>query len=199
MRRIKFIILGIFSAFLLFSGVACKSDNKGKVGKVEHNFSVNVSNITLELGESFQIIAAYGAEKLTYQADNSSIATVSETGLVETISEGTVYITISAKEEHRTCKITVVKYDYSIRLDFDSIIMVVGAKKKLTATLLRDGESYDGQVRWETTGGKIDADGEQAVFTATEKGEYKVTVSDEKGNKSFCEFTVVETLGDLSN
>ena len=198
MKKLKIILIAILSLSLLFSFTACGGGGGGGTPpKTEHSFSLNKANVEIEVGETFEIVAAYGSEALTYTIDDNSVATVDENGVVTAVKEGVAYVTISAGEVSRTCKVIVVSAEYSITIDCEKAIMVVGTHKKLQAVLERNGEAYTAKVTWDKTGGTLDVDGLVAWFTASEKGEYTVTVTSDKGKTATCVITVVESLADL--
>ena len=75
MKKIFLIIFCLCSICFVFS--ACGKDAKPNVS---YSFSVNVDEKTLEVGDVFQIRAAYGDKELTYSSDDENIATVSSSG-----------------------------------------------------------------------------------------------------------------------
>ncbi len=197
MKKLRYVLLALLSLILVFSVVACKDDGKTYTSS-QYSFSVNSSNVTLEVGDTFEIIASYGKEKITYSVDDNDVATVSNSGLVTALETGTAYVTISAGKEKRTCKINVVKYSYTVELNFsESENMLVGTVLTFSAKLYRDGRLYDGKVTWTTTGASLTIDGAKALFTASQKGVYTVTATSDKGATASCVITVGESINDF--
>ena len=196
MKRLRFILVALLSLGMLLASTACK--DKTADYTVEHSFSLNETKIELEVGETFDILASYGDETLTYSVDDDKVATVSNEGKVTAIKEGVAYVTVSAGGLTRVCKITVVDVEYTIELDCEDVIVMVNTRKKLQVSLLREGVPYNGKVTWSANGGTLSADGEVAWFHATEKGEYVITVQSDKGAKATCKITVIEDLDDIS-
>lgn len=56
------------------------------------------------------------SSKVTWKSSNSSIASVSKTGIVTGKKEGTVTITAKANGVSATCKVVVRKYDMAMVL-----------------------------------------------------------------------------------
>lgn len=197
MRKLKYILIAILSLSVLLSFTACAGGSSGPTPETVHSFSLNKANVELEVGETFDIVAGYGSEPLTYTVDKSDVATVDESGKVTAIKEGVAYVTISAGKESRTCKVTVINAEYTIELESETITMVVGTDIKLQATLERNGKAYNGKVDWQTTGGALKDYGQIAWFTAISKGEYTITATSDAGVKTTCVITVIESLADL--
>ena len=77
------------------------------VEKVDESFSITISSssLSLEIGATAQLTATYvGADTVSWQSNNSSVATVSESGLVTAVSAGSASIsaTISRTLEDGT-------------------------------------------------------------------------------------------------
>lgn len=196
MKLVKIILVALLSLSLLFMTTACScGDNNEPI--IEHSFSINKTNVELEIGQTFDIVAAYGDETIIYTVDKTDIATVDQTGKVTAIKEGVAYVTVSAGEITRICKITVIKAEYTVRLYSGDVIMTVGTNKKLEAITERGGKAYNGSVSWKTTGGTLNSNGLIAWFTASVKGEYTITVKSDKGATATYKIIVVEQLDDL--
>ena len=197
MKKLKFILVSLLSMCAFLGITAC---DKGKASyTVEHNFSLNETSVELEVGQTFDIIATYGGEKVTYSVDDTEIASVSDTGKVTACKVGVAYVTVSAGEQTRVCKITIVDVEYTVEFDSQELILMVNTRKKLQVSLLRDGAPYNGKATWTASGGTLSSDGTSAWFYASEKGEYVVTVESDTGATASCEITVIEELDDISS
>ena len=75
------------------------------------SLTLSPATATLLEGETLQLTATTtpAGAKVTYTIDNSSVATVSETGLVKAIASGVAIVTAQAGDKKSTCTITVVK------------------------------------------------------------------------------------------
>ena len=118
------------------------------------NTPVEVTNLTLSPatttmleGETLQLVATTtpAGAKVTYTIDKSSVATVSESGLVKALTPGTAIVTAQAGDKKSTCTITVAKA---------SEVMLINKidQKKYVA-----GSTIDYKVSASTEKGKIRA------------------------------------------
>lgn len=194
MKKIKIILVALLSLLL---GVFASCSVKDADYTIDHNFSLNATSVELEIGQTFNIIASYGENVLSYSVDNKEVATVSETGKVIAIGSGVAYVTIKAGEKSRQCKITVVQVEYTIDFVQEDVIITVGTYKELQVKTKRNGVSYQGKVTWTTTGGTLSSNNSTAWFFAEEVGEYTVTVQSEHGAKANCHITVIDDISDL--
>lgn len=194
MKKIKIILVALLSLLL---GVFASCSVSDADYTIDHNFSLNTTSVELEIGQTFDIVASYGENVLSYSIDNKEVATVSETGKVTAIGSGVAYVTISAGEKSRQCKITVVQAEYTVEFIQEDVIIAVGTYKKLQVVFKRNGASYIGNAIWTVTGGILTSDNTSAWFFAEETGEYTVTVQSEHGAKANCHITVIDDISDL--
>lgn len=68
---------------------------------------LNKTTLTLNERESFQLKVKGAAGKITWKSYDTSIAAVSDQGLVEGVSEGTTIIVATVKKKNYRCKVTV--------------------------------------------------------------------------------------------
>ncbi len=194
-------IFAFLCFIFIFSFVACKGTSSTVTSpQTTHNFSVNKNEVTLEVNDTFDLVAIYGEETVTYSVDDATVATVSASGVVTALKEGVANITISAGGQERICKVNVVTYEYSIALvDAGNKNMTTGTVLSFSAKTYRDGEEYEGTISWSSTGGTVTATGKKATFTATQVGEYTLTATSEKGATVSCTITVGEALSDFQS
>ncbi len=205
MKNLSKILIILLCFTFVFSLVGCGAENANGAngntqinGETTYTFSVNATEITFEVGETFQIVAGYGKEQINYSVEQAEVATVSETGLVTAVKVGTTYVNIVAGEEKRICKVNVVANEYTIEISASERNMYVGTVLTFTATTYKNGEEYNGNVTWSVTdGATIKADADKVTFTATAKGTYTLTATSEKGATDTCVITVVEALSDF--
>ena len=73
---------------------------------------LNSNSISLGEGENYQLIATTTeVAEISWVSSNSSVASVSDSGLVTAISEGTAIITASANDKSATCTVEVAPID----------------------------------------------------------------------------------------
>lgn len=93
MNKILYCASFIFASLLML--VACSD---GLERNVEYTIYTTKSSIELKEGEEFQIIASPTTQTFTYETTDSKVATVSSTGLVRAVSDGTCFIIITSSE-----------------------------------------------------------------------------------------------------
>lgn len=199
MKKTLIILFTVFLSLFAFAG--CNQQSAGEKnlkGEVGYFYSVNFSEKTLEVGETIQIHATYGNDKLSYQSSDTAVATVAENGLITAVGKGVAYITISAEsaETDFLCAITVEQPVYSIAFEQEqSYEVFVGANKKLQVKFLCDGVAYEDTVTWSVNGeATLSVDGTTAMFTATAAGKYIVTVTSGKGATNTLVISVIDQV-----
>lgn len=83
----------IFAGLLMLA--AC---SEGPERNVEYTIYTTQSSIELIEGEEFQITASPTTQAFAYETTDAKVATVSSTGLVRAISDGTCFINITSSE-----------------------------------------------------------------------------------------------------
>ena len=162
--------------------------------------SVTISQATAELfiGETVQLSATVlpsnaSDKTVIWASSKQSVATVSSTGLVAAIAEGTAIITASAGGKSGTCTITVSKKVVdvsSIELNKTNAQLKAGETVTLTATVKPD-DATDKRVTWSTSDASV-ATVDNGVVTAKKVG--TATITAKAGDKSAtCAVTVVAT------
>ena len=173
----KKVFLLVLSALFVF---ACeKTPEEIAVSSV----SLSQPSAEMIIGETLQLQVSISPSNATdktvfWGSSKQSVATVSNTGLVSAVSEGSSTITVSAGGKSATCQITVSKGTVdvsSITLNETSIELIEGESKTLVATVLPE-DATDKTVSWSSSapdiasvnGGKVNAllPGE-AIITAT--------------------------------
>ncbi len=153
-RKIVFVLA---SALLLgtgFSAVSCSNE------QVHTNISITNTDKTVEVGQTLQLTVTGTEEDLTYTSSDTSIATVSETGLVTGVKEGKVTLTatltsnssVSSSIEIEVIKTAVLPTSVEIT-GFEGSEYFVGDALTLTTSVLpADAEQT---VTWSTSDEEI--------------------------------------------
>ena len=208
MKKLKF-ILSMILCVATMSFSACSGLNGNKTAKGSdpvYIFSLNKSNLELETGESFALVAVHGEDTITYKSSDVSVATVDENGVVTAVSEGVAYIYINSESDGLSCKVTVSNPVYSIELsETGTVILANNATKSFMATSLSDGVEYNGEIVWSVTNAEnciLTVDGNFVTFKSATAGVYTLTASNGKASAS-CEIKVLaegttELSADLS-
>lgn len=121
------------------------------------NTPVEVTNLTLSPatttmleGETLQLVATTtpAGAKVTYTVDKSSVATVSESGLVKALTPGTAIVTAQAGDKKSTCTITVAKASEVMLINkIDQKKYVAGSTIDYKVSASKEkAESYDLQL-----------------------------------------------------
>lgn len=156
-----------------------------------------VENQTLAIGETLQLVAQVYPENATdksviWQSDNPEVLSVSDTGLLTALKDGTAKITLSAVRGN--C------YDYTVEFTVKPILvqrvnisfegsstLALGEVKQLTATIWPEDASYK-DIKWQTMHPNILTVSETGLITAVGPGECTINAISHngvRGSKSF--------------
>ncbi len=174
---------------LLSLGLLLLACDPPEVEVAVSSVSLNKSSAELTVGETVKLTAtvlpADAKDKtVSWSSSNTSVATVSPTGDVTAVAEGSSTIKATAGSKSATCAVTVVKPNVtvsSVTLDKDRLDLTVGGTAKLTATV-SPADASDKNVTWESS--------DAAVATVDKDGNVKAlkggtsTVTAKAGGKS---------------
>lgn len=117
MKRIAFILTTLVIV-LTFGLYSCQKPTNepenptGKGGGKITSLKVIPEKLSLKVGEEKQLVVEAlpkdSKVKYTFESDNEKVATISETGLVKAVSEGTATIKVKAGEVSAQCAVTIV-------------------------------------------------------------------------------------------
>ena len=175
-KRIVSLIVAIIASMgvCFLSGCFAKKGADDAQGKVYYSFAINKTAVTLEAGQSEKLECRYGDKKIVFSSSDDKIATVSENGTINAVSAGVAYITAKADGvdgAEKICKVTVVKYEYSVEIDREENITAVIKDKAVTlefvAVVYKSGEKSDLVVKFTVSpaGANLVADGNTARIT----------------------------------
>lgn len=164
--------------------------------------SVSISPFSADIyiGETIQLAIKVQPndakdKSVSWTSSNTSVVTVSDSGLVSAIAEGTSTITASAGGKSGTCLITVSKRIIevsSVELGMSSLEMTEGDTEALAATVKPD-DATDKTVMWSSTDETIASVTEEGIVTAIKEG--TATIMAMAGEKSAsCEVLVHKSL-----
>lgn len=126
--------------------------------------------------------------KVTWQSENTSVATVSETGKVTGIGVGTTNIVVTCGNFSDRCSVTVSNPLKSISLDKTSAEINKGDNLKLKVIKTPQDATITGQVEW-TSDNETVATVENGTVRALKNGTANITASVE-GKTATCTITV---------
>ena len=188
---------------------ATATDGSGKSAKCTVSVpKIKVASITLDKTEEIlpvgntltltpTVLPESASDKsLTWSSSNKKVATVSSTGVVTGVAEGTATITAAAKDGSRVkaiCKVTVEKIVVpvtSVSLDKTSETLNVGKTLTLTATVLPENAS-DKSVIWSTSDKAVATVSSAGVVKGVAAGNATITATAQGGLTATCDVTVV--------
>ena len=155
------------------------------------------TSASLEKGETLTLKATFAPEdatetELTWKSSDSSVATVSEDGVVTAVAKGTATITATAESGvEASCEITVTETvsesATSVTLNKTTLALVVGKSETLTATVAPTGATD--KVTWTSSNTAVATVSAEGVVTAVSEGE--TTIAATAGSVSAsCKVTV---------
>ena len=164
------------------------------VKRIVSSIQLNKTSLVLYLG------ASSGSERLTatvipsdasntaitWTSSNTSVATVSSSGVVIGNSKGTATITVTAKDGNgaqATCAVEVKQYVTSISLDKSSLLLEIGAEANLSVTSILPDNANDKTYTWSSSDSAIASVDNSGKVTAKAKGKatIKATANDGSG------------------
>ena len=161
-------------------------------GKTTQSITLDKTEGTLEIGESFTLIATINppdAEDGTIEWSSSSACVTVKDGVVTAVEKGEATVTASVGALSATCKVTVVgKTVKSITLDKTELTIEKGQEAKLTVTIHPADAEYT-EILWTSSGDEVSVS--NGTVVGEEIGSATVTASVGEISAS-CEVTVVE-------
>lgn len=165
---------------MVFTFIGCGDESEKLSIKVEN------STITLSINEEKTIKATIEPSdakdtKINFKSDNTSVATVSDSGVVRAIKKGTTTITVSSNFDSKvkTLVTIIVKGEdvlpTSVEIRGEGQVEV-GREITLTTVVLPDNTTSKG-INWETSNGDIATIDEYGVLKGISEGEVIVTAT----------------------
>ena len=128
-----------------------------------------------------------------WSSSNTSVATVSSSGVVTGKSVGLATITVSARDVsgvEAKCEVEVRQYITSISLDKTSITLIEGQEQTLSATIL-PSNAYDKSLMWTSTDESVATVDGNGRVTAMSKGSATIKAEAKDGSGVFATCSVV--------
>jgi len=161
------------------------------------DISLNKAELELDIYESVQLIASILPEnatdkQLTWQSNDSNIATVDQDGRVVALQSGTATITVSSNNGiEATCLVTVTVPVNNVNLNKTEITLNINESEQLIATIFPENATNK-QVTWQSSNPSIATVDQNGWIVALQSGTTTITVSSNNGKTAVCE-VVVET------
>lgn len=163
---------------------------------------LNMTSMDLIIGQNQTLQATISpstasGNTLVWSSAIPSVATVSQSGKVTAVSEGTTIISVSTEDgkEMATCTVTVrFQHVESISLDKSNLQMYVGKTATLVATV-SPSNANNPAVTWTSSNPDVASVNESGVITALTEGNTTITASSVDGNKTAtCSVSVAEFI-----
>lgn len=157
-------------------------------------YELNKTSLTLEVGETDQLTVSVTPEQETdpaFASDNEAVATVSDSGLVTAVAEGSATITVTVDGQTLTCAVTVTEKTLppigeEYVLNKTRMELVEGATDRLTVFVNSDKEITPEFTSADPSIASVAADG---TVTAVKAGNTTITVTAD-GKELTCEVIV---------
>ncbi len=150
------------------------------------------NNIYIRPGDKIQldIYRSDGQDvgSLKYASSDPSVATVDENGVVTGLKEGTVYITVTDKDNNISTLVVTISTG-NVTLSDKEVILEVNDQYRLWANVISsdgDGKPY----KWESSNPSIVKVSENGLLTALKPGIVTITVTTKQGYVDTCKVIV---------
>ena len=177
---------------------------EGVVYKVTE-VKLDKTNLALEVGGTATLTATVEPDNatnqnVTWESDNTTVATVDTYGNVTAIGAGTAIITVTTQDGtfEATCAVTVTAAPVpvtGVSLNKDSLALGVGDSETLTATVAPDNATNQA-VTWTSSDSTVATVDQNGVVTALARGTAVITATaaDGSGASASCTVTVSSYL-----
>lgn len=186
--------------------ITCKTADSGKKATCQVNvtkkiavngLSLNKSSKTVYKGKTYQLKANItpsnaSIKTVTWKSSDTSVATVTSSGLVTAKGNGTAKIICTSKDGKytATCKITVKTKVTGVSLNVNKTNLYVGGTKQLTATVTPKSASNK-DVTWKSSDKAVATVNSSGKVTAKATGTAVISCTTKDGSyKASCTVTV---------
>jgi len=185
---------------------ATAKDGSGKyascavtVNQLVTGITLNYSTKTIVVGTTAQLAATASPSNandtsVTWSSSDTSVATVSNNGLVTGVANGTCTITATANDgsgKSASCTVTITTLVTGITLSSSTLTVNAGATSQLTATASPDNAT-DKTVTWSSSDTNVATVNSSGVVTGVSRGTCTITATakDGSGKSASCAVTV---------
>ena len=155
--------------------------------------SLNKTSMSMTIGDTQTLTATITPsnatdKSVTWSSNNTSVASVSSSGIVTAKAAGTATITVKTNDGGKTatCTVTVTAAKVtvtSVSLNKTSMSMTVGDTQTLTATVL-PSNADDKSVSWSSSNSSVASVSASGIVTANVVGTATITVTTNDGGKT---------------
>lgn len=167
-------------------------------GNKAQRITVDPTSHTMHAGETKTIKATIwpaeaGTGEITWNSDNTSVATVDDNGKVTAVSVGTARITAAHSGQSATCVITVAPIEVrNITLDRNTLNLGVNKTRTLVATIMPTNAT-DKTVTWSTSDASVATVSSNGLVSGIAYGTATITATSSNGLTATCTVHVVPT------
>ncbi len=194
MKNVFYMLL--MSMTLIFSGCSSSDDVSDSIDYVKSitNLNINIPSNSIANGLSMQMHAAADysdgtsvdvTNDVVWNSNTPSIATVTDTGLFQALSEGQAFITIEYGGFSSSNSIDVLAATLtSVKIDSASNVIPNGSTLQATATgSFTDGVDRDisNSMTWQSSNTTIATVSSTGVISALNEGNVNISVEDQAG------------------
>lgn len=160
--------------------------------------TLNTSETTMEVGKTTTLTASVQpsnatAKTLTWKSSNTSVATVSASGVVTGVKKGNATITATAPSGVKaSCTVTVVDKIVpvsSISLSRSSLNLDMGETERLTVSFY-PSDATDQDITWSSSSSSVASVSSNGTVTARKEGSTTITAKSSNGKTASCRVTV---------
>ena len=170
--------------------VVTQEGKKGKYIAVE-SVSLSSTELNLTVGESATLAHTIRPEnasvkEVSWKSSAPSVATISQTGRVDAVAEGTASITVTTEDGNKTaiCQVTVKPVSVSsVSLDRETLSLKIGETSALVATVLPDNAANK-KVSWSSSNTGVATVDSNGDVSAIKVGTSVITATTEDGGKT---------------
>lgn len=162
--------------------------------------SLNKSSTTLGVGYAenlkYTLDDGLNSSNIVWKSSNTSVATVSSSGKIIAISEGTAIITASINGSSSTCRVTVTSgYTYVSEISLNKTILslLIGATETLNATISPSNASNK-TIAWSSSNTSVATVSSSGKITAKKQGTTTITATSNNGKQATCKVTVIDNI-----
>jgi uncharacterized protein YjdB len=176
----------------IYNKLATWAGNGSLVNIPVTGITLTPTSLTLSVGSSQQlaatIVPANATNKnITWNSNNTAVATVSATGMVTALSIGTATITVTTEDGGKTATTAITTTDQifvsSIAVSPTTATIAMGNQQQLTATILPANASNK-NITWTSSNPNVANVSSLGLVTSVAQGTCTITVTTQDGDKN---------------
>ncbi|MGD8188800.1 DUF5057 domain-containing protein [Brevibacillus ginsengisoli] len=174
----------------------CKVTVEESVDQVQVSPNEKIINVGEKVQLTATVLPVNSTNKnVTWSSANSTIASVSNTGLVTGLKPGKVIITATSADGKKTgqATITVKQPVTGVSIDPSTITLVVGDDPKHLTAVIQPADATNQDVSWSSSNDQVVTVDQNGNVTGVKAGTATITVSTDDGNfKATCSVKVID-------